>query len=112
MYRALRRRTLALRWRATPEPLAILSMTPSFAISLDALSGWLHARLSSLQFENTVATGLILGVMACADLGGTITHTAIGYGSVELSGGDPTRGERVSGCQATGASAALCVGVR
>ena len=28
------------------------------------------------------------------------------------SGADPSRGERVSGCQATGASAALCVGVR
>ena len=28
------------------------------------------------------------------------------------SGSDPTRGETVSGCRATGASAALCVGVR
>ena len=28
------------------------------------------------------------------------------------SGGDPTRAERVTGCQATGASAVLCVGVR
>ncbi len=28
------------------------------------------------------------------------------------SGGDPTRAERVQGCTATGASAALCVGVK
>ncbi|WP_405765326.1 fructose-specific PTS transporter subunit EIIC [Streptomyces sp. NBC_01538] len=58
---------------------------------LNLLGGWLHGQLAGLQFENTVATGLLLGAMACADLGGMITKTAIGFGAVELSGDDPTR---------------------
>ncbi|WP_055534261.1 PTS fructose transporter subunit IIC [Streptomyces graminilatus] len=58
---------------------------------LNDLSTWLHGELATLQFENTVAAGLVLGAMACADLGGMITRTAIGYGSVELGGGDPSK---------------------
>ncbi|WP_051969244.1 fructose-specific PTS transporter subunit EIIC [Kitasatospora azatica] len=57
---------------------------------LNSLSEWLHGELAGLEFSNAVAAGAVLGAMACADLGGMVTRTAIGFGSVEL-GGDPSR---------------------
>ncbi|QNP68995.1 sugar phosphotransferase [Streptomyces roseirectus] len=96
----LGRVTVPARWRGVASawlfPLVTTVVTAFLVLGvigelLNSLSGWLHNELASLQFENTVATGLVLGAMACADLGGVITRTAIAYGAVELSGGDPTR---------------------
>ncbi|MFM9442680.1 fructose-specific PTS transporter subunit EIIC [Streptomyces acidiscabies] len=97
---ALGRVTVPPRWRGAASawlfPLVTTVVTAFLVLGvvgelLDSLGGWLHDQLAFLQFENTVATGLVLGAMACADLGGVITRTAIAYGAVELSGGDPTR---------------------
>ncbi|MGJ5895432.1 fructose-specific PTS transporter subunit EIIC [Streptomyces niveiscabiei] len=97
---ALGRVPVPARWRGAASawlfPLVTTVVTAFLVLGvvgelLNSLSGRLHGELAYLQFENTVATGLILGAMACADLGGMITRTAIGYGAVELSGGDPAR---------------------
>ncbi|MFF4802226.1 fructose-specific PTS transporter subunit EIIC [Streptomyces sp. NPDC001351] len=58
---------------------------------LKALTNWLYTELATLEFENTLTLGLIVGLMACSDLGGLITKTAFSFGAVELSGYDPSK---------------------
>ncbi|MFI9172100.1 fructose-specific PTS transporter subunit EIIC [Streptomyces lincolnensis] len=58
---------------------------------LTALSGWLHGKLVWLEFHHLVLVGVLLGVMVCCDLGGAIGKTAIAFGTVGVSGLDPTK---------------------
>jgi PTS system fructose-specific IIC component len=58
---------------------------------LQHLTGWLHVKLAQLQFENLVVLGLVLGLLSCCDLGGAISKTAFGYGTVMLEGSDPSK---------------------
>ncbi|MET7480782.1 fructose-specific PTS transporter subunit EIIC [Streptomyces sp. NPDC005648] len=58
---------------------------------LKPLTNWLYSEMAGLEFENTLTLGLLLGLMACSDLGGLITKTAFAFGAVELSGPDPSK---------------------
>ncbi|MET7572019.1 PTS fructose transporter subunit IIC [Streptomyces sp. NPDC005492] len=58
---------------------------------LGALTTWLHQELAWLEFHNTVLVGVILGLMVCSDLGGAIGKTAIAFGTVGVSGSDPSK---------------------
>ncbi|MFI1034493.1 fructose-specific PTS transporter subunit EIIC [Streptomyces sp. NPDC020951] len=57
---------------------------------LNALEQWFHRELVVLQFHNTLALGLLLGLLVCCDVGGNIARMAIGYGAVMVMGGDPS----------------------
>ncbi|MDO0933903.1 fructose-specific PTS transporter subunit EIIC [Streptomyces sp. DG2A-72] len=58
---------------------------------LTALSGWLHGKLVWLEFHHLVLVGVLLGAMVCCDLGGAIGKTAIAFGTVGISGPDPSK---------------------
>ncbi len=58
---------------------------------LKPLTNWLYNEMSTLEFESTLTLGLLLGLMACSDLGGLITKTAFAFGAVQLSGPEPTK---------------------
>ncbi|MFF3380795.1 fructose-specific PTS transporter subunit EIIC [Streptomyces sp. NPDC002680] len=58
---------------------------------LTALTGWLHGKLVWLEFHHLVLAGVVLGVMVCCDLGGAIGKSAIAFGTVGVSGFDPSK---------------------
>ncbi|MEU1193100.1 hypothetical protein [Streptomyces sp. NPDC005859] len=58
---------------------------------LTALSEWLHGKLVWLEFHHLALAGVLLGLMVCCDLGGAIGKTAIAFGTVGVSGVDPSK---------------------
>ncbi|MEV4860169.1 sugar phosphotransferase [Streptomyces ossamyceticus] len=58
---------------------------------LDILTKWLYIQATVMEFKNTLVVGLILGLMACSDVGGVIAKTAFAFGAVELAGQDPSK---------------------
>ncbi|MFD5258629.1 fructose-specific PTS transporter subunit EIIC [Streptomyces bobili] len=58
---------------------------------LGALSAWLHQKMAWLQFNNAALLGVFLGLMVCSDLGGVFNKTAVAFGTVGVSGYDPSK---------------------
>ena len=61
------------------------------ADGVNAVTAWLQSKLGWLEFHHTVLTGMLLGLMICSDLGGAISKTALAFGTVGVSGPDPSR---------------------
>ncbi|WP_055527933.1 fructose-specific PTS transporter subunit EIIC [Streptomyces graminilatus] len=59
--------------------------------ALKALVEWLQTELTQVQFHNFVALGLLLGALACSDLGGPVAKAAVAYGSVMMQTSDPSK---------------------
>lgn len=58
---------------------------------LALLTDWLHQKLVWLEFHHLVLAGVLLGVMACCDLGGVVGRTAVAFGTSGISGDDPSK---------------------